>query len=262
MRSPRQTRLKIAPKIKTDAHSQDVAQPLSLHLEDLRNILVRSLVAIAVALVFTFRQSDYILQFLQRPLLRYFPVDQQFLYFTGIADKFVVSMQVSFISALFLTVPYQLYLIWSFVKPGLSANERRYAVPFMVMGTLSFVAGLAFGYYLVIPYGYEFLIGFGDASAQKPLITITEYFPLTLKMLGAVGLLFELPVVLTLLGALGIISPIMLSTYRRQAYFALTIAAAILTPSPDAVTMLMVAVPLCGLYELSILGVKLVSKKR
>lgn len=236
--------------------------PLASHLEDLRNLLLRSLGAMTLALFFTFSECDRILEFLQKPLLRYLPADQQFLYFTGIADKFVVSLQVSVIAAVFLTVPYQLYLIWSFVKPGLYASERKYAAPFLIMGTVSFVVGLAFGYFFVIPYGYEFLIGFGGTSSQRPLITMTEYFPMTLKMLGAVGLLFELPVVLMLLGALGVVKSKILSTYRRHAYFGLAVAAAVLTPSPDAVTMLIVTVPLCGLYEISIWGVKLVEKKR
>lgn len=249
-------------KLKVAAPPVDEPAPLTSHLEDLRNLIIKSLVSLAVALVVTYNQGEHLLRFLQRPLLRYFPADQQFLYFTGIADKFVVHLQVAAVAALFLTIPYQLYLVWSFVSPGLYAHEKKYGVPFLVGGTLSFVAGLAFGYYVVLPLGYEFLIGFGDPTAQRPMITMTEYFPLTLKMLGVVGLVFELPVVLMFLGALGVVTSAKLSHFRRHAYLGLTIAAAVLTPSPDAVSMLVVAIPLCLLYEVSVWGVKWIAPKR
>ncbi len=240
---------------------EDLRQPLVNHLSDLRNLIFKALGAVAMALCFTYNYCDVFIELLQRPLLKHFPPDQQFLYFTGITDKFVVYLQVSVVAALFLTVPIHLYLLWQFIKPGLHLSERKLVVPFLFMGTFSFVVGLCFGYFLVVPFGYEFLIGFGS-TAQKPMITVKEYFPLTLKILGVVGLVFELPVVLMLLGVFGLITPDLLAKYRRHAFLALTAGAAILTPSPDAFTMILVAIPMCLLYEISIWGVLLIHKRK
>ena len=232
------------------------------HLEELRDLIVQALVATSVALVGTYTYCDVFLRLLQKPLLKFLPADQQFLYFTGIADKFVIYLQVSIVMAVFITVPFHLYLVWRFIKPALYERERKFVVPFLFLGTISFAAGLAFSYFLVIPLGYEFLIGFGAtlSTSMRPMITITEYIPLTLKLLGMVGLVFELPVVLMILGALGVVNPQMLKSFRRYAFMGLTALSAILTPSPDAFSMLVVALPLCLLYELSIWGVKFVQK--
>jgi len=254
----KRTRLAVVPP----PPPQEERQPLSEHLEELRDLIVRALVATSVALVGTYTYCDVFLSLLQKPLMKYLPTDQQFLYFTGIADKFVVYLQVSLVMAVFLTVPYHLYLVWRFIKPALYERERKFVVPFLFLGTFSFAVGLAFAYFAVIPLGYEFLIGFGAtlSTSMRPMITITEYIPLTLKILAMVGLVFELPVVLMILGALGIVTPEMLKQFRRYAFMGLTMLAAVLTPSPDAFSMLVVALPLCVLYELSIWGVRLVRK--
>ncbi len=243
----------------------DERLPLSDHLDVLRGLIVRALLVTAVALAFTYTYCDFFMALLQRPLLKYFPADQQFLYFTGIADKFVVYLQVSLVTAVFLTVPYHLYLVWQFIKPALFKRERKFAVPFLILGTISFAVGLTFGYFAVIPMGYEFLIQFGTgglAGQLRPMITITEYIPMTLKILGVVGLVFELPVVLMILGALGVVTPQLLKNFRRYAFMGLTVLSAILTPSPDALSMIIVAVPMCVLYEVSIWGVRFVQRFR
>jgi sec-independent protein translocase protein TatC len=163
------------------------------------------------------------------------------------------------LASLMLTSPFLLYQIWTFVSPALYRQERRFALPFVILGTFSFVAGLAFSYYVVIPYGYKFLIEFGG-DTDEAIITLTEYFGMTLKLMLALGLVFELPVLLMLLGKFGIISAQFLNHYRRHAVFLIFVVSAIATPSPDAFTMLIVAVPLWLLYELSVVGVWWVSR--
>ncbi len=249
-----------------DDRPEDARAPLTDHLEELRGLIIQGLVATSVALAGTYTYGDFFMDLLQRPLLKHLPADQQFLFFTGIADKFMVYLQVSIVMAVFLTVPFHLYLIWKFIRPALYERERKFAAPFLMLGTFSFLVGLAFGYFAVIPMGYDFLISFGSegglANTLRPMITITQYIPLTLKILAVVGGVFELPVVLMILGALGIVRPQMLRQFRRYAYMGLFVLAAVLTPTPDAFSMIVVAIPLCLLYELAIWGVQFVQRFR
>jgi len=240
-------------------NDDDSRMPLWEHLDDLRKVLIRSLLAICVGLIITYNFSDVIVVFLQKPLLDLLPKDDQHLYYTGIADKFVVYLKVSILSSLLLVSPYILYQIWTFVSPALYRDEKKFAVPFVILGVLAFITGISFAYYVVIPYGYKFLIEFGSPT-DKAIITLTEYFSLTLKLMLAIGLVFELPVVLILLGKFGIVNAEMLAGFRRQAALIISVASAIATPSPDAFTMLIVMVPLYLLYELSIIGVRITNK--
>lgn len=234
------------------------------HLDELRKVLIRSLIAVGLGLVVTYNFSDYIMHFLEQPLLKILPPQDARLVFTGIADKFVVYFKVSVIASLFLVLPFVLYQLWSFIRPALYEKERKFAAPFVFFGTVAFFTGLAFAYYLVIPYGYKFLIEFGNENvltSEKPMISITEYFDLTSKLMLAVGLIFETPVILVLLGRFGIVNAGMLKRFRRHAVVASALIAAIATPSPDAFTMIIVMVPLYLLYEISIVGVTMTGKR-
>lgn len=234
--------------------------PLTDHLGELRGILVKALICLLVTFSVAYYYSEVVVHFLTEPLLQILPSNEKFLYFTGIADKFIIYLKVSFMVAVVIALPYLLYLLWTFVSPGLYDKEKKLAAPFVFFATLSFLIGLAFAYYIVIPVGYKFLIQFGSPN-EKPMITLTEYFSLTLKLLIGVGAIFEMPVVLMLLGAFGIVSDSFLRKFRKQAILVNCILAAVITPSPDAFSMLLVAIPLCVLYELSIWGVRWTAKK-
>lgn len=240
----------------------DTAMPLWQHLDELRGVLIRCLVAVMVSLCVTYYFSEQLVLFLEQPLLDILPEGQQRLYFTGITDKFFVYLQVSIICAIFLASPYLFYQLWKFIAPGLKANERRFAIPFVTFATFTFALGLSFSYYIVIPYGYKFLIEFAGTGDHAPqaMITLNEYFSLTLKLMLAIGAVFEVPVLLVLLGKLGIIDAPLLSKNRRFAFVVSAIVSAIATPSPDAFTMLLVMGPLYLLYEVSIIGVRWVTK--
>lgn len=237
----------------------DRSMPLWQHLDELRAALVRSLIAILIAFCVTYYYSDFIVRFLEQPLLDILPAENQKLYFTGIADKFFIYLKVSIIAAIALASPYLFYQIWWFIAPGLKPAERKFAGPFVLFATTTFLMGVAFAYYLVIPYGYKFLIEFASDSDHQAMITIGEYFSLTLKLILAIGLVFEVPVLLVLLGKLGIIDAKILAKNRRFAFVVSSIIAAIATPSPDAFTMILVLVPLYLLYEVSIIGVGIVN---
>lgn len=225
--------------------------PLWQHLDELRGALVKSLIALAVVFCATYYFSETIIRFLESPILEALPEGQKQLYFSGLADKFLVYLKVSFYASLVLTSPYLLKQVWNFIVPGLEENERQFAIPFLVFGSFAFLVGIAFAYYLVIPAGYRFLLNFGGPN-EKPLINVSDYFGLTIQLLLLMGVLFELPVVAMLLGKMGLIQVEWLKRFRPQAYLGLTVLAAFLTPTPDAFTLFLVLIPLILLYELSV----------
>lgn len=237
---------------------EETRMPLIDHLGDLRSCLIRSLLAFLVGFGICYNYSGVLVELLQRPLISILPPGEAKLYFTGVTDKFFVYLKVSAMAGVIVVYPYLLYQVWKFVAPGLYKHERKFLLPFLLLGTLAFVGGVGFAFFIVIPYGYEFLINFGDGSEQA-IITLTEYFGLTIKMFIALGLVFELPVVMVLLGKFGIVSAPFLKKYRRHAFLGVAVLSAVITPSPDAVTMLLVMGPLWLLYEISIIGVKWVN---
>lgn len=242
------------------AHEDETRMPLWEHLDELRRGLIRSLLAVGAALIVTYQYCQPIVRFLERPLLDILPPGES-LYYTGIGDKFFVYLKVSILAAVFAVAPFWLYELWKFVTPALYRDERKFAAVFVFLGSVAFVVGAAFAYYLVIPFGYKFLMEFGSGD-EKAIITLTEYFGLTLKMILALGLVFELPVLLILLARFGIVDEALLIKNRRFAFVVTSVVSAIATPSPDAFTMLIVMVPLYALYELSIFGVRWVAKSQ
>lgn len=234
--------------------------PLWQHLDELRTCLIRCLVAVGLGIIVAYNFSDKIVLFLERPLLAILPTGEAHLYFTGVADKFMVYLKASALAGIALTFPYLIHQFWIFVSPGLYKHERRLVLPFVVFASVAFLSGMAFAYGIIIPYGYAFLINFGSPN-DKAIITLTEYFSLTIKLMLAVGVVFELPVVMVLLGRFGLVDTRMLAKFRRYAFVGSAVLSAILTPSADAFTMVLVMVPLLALYELGILGVLFFGKK-
>lgn len=231
--------------------SSDEAMPVWKHLEELRAVLIKSLMAIVTGFFVAYYFNAEIVKFLETPILSVLPMGEKHLYFTGITDKFMAYLKVSFYSSIILCSPFLLSQVWGFVAPALKENERKLALPFIFAGTFAFLLGALFAYHWVIPTGYRFLIEFGGIT-EKPLINISDYFSLTLQLLIGMGLLFELPVVATILAKLGVIELDWLVRYRPQAYLGLSVLAAVLTPTPDAFTLVMVLIPLILLYEISI----------
>lgn len=232
--------------------------PLWQHLDELRKVLIRCLLIVGIAMCATYNFATEIIRFLEAPLLEILPEGQQKLYYTGITDKFFVYLKVSALAAVVVSSPLLFHQIWKFVAPGLKPEERRFALPFVLFSTIAFLSGMAFAFYLVIPFGYKFLIEFGGDDHQA-LITLGEYFSLTVKMILAIGCVFEVPVLFVLLGKFGLIDAPTLAKNRRLAFVVSAVVSAIATPSPDAFTMLLVMVPLYLLYEASIVGVRWVN---
>ena len=238
----------------------DEEKPITQHLEDLRKCLIRSLLALVVGAALTFNYIGPVMEFLEEPLLQALPPDRMHLYFTGIADKFMTYFKVGLLLSFCVTMPFILYQIWIFVSPGLYRHEKKFALPFVIFSCLSFLAGVAFAHFVVLPTAFDFLIHFGG-DRDQPMITLTEYFAFTLKMLLALGLVFEMPVIMVVLGKFGVVNAPLLKKYRRHAFVAIAVIAAIATPTPDAMSMLMVMMPMYLLYEISIIGVRVVGGK-
>lgn len=241
-----------------DPHNNGQSQTLTDHLTELRDRLVRSAWAIALATILCWAFSEYIFNFVRAPIVPY--LDAGGLIFTNPMDKFIAHMKVAVLGGIVIACPIWIYQAWMFVAPGLYTHERKYSMMFIGAGSGLFVTGVAFVYFLVLPMAFKFLLTFGGTT-DKPMITINEYMSFFMTTTLVFGAAFELPLVIVLLGAIGIVDQKFLREKRRFAVVGLAVISAIITP-PDVLSMLMLLVPLWGLYELSILLVGIGPNKK
>src|SRR5262245_4276262 len=228
------------------------------HLGELRTRIIWSLIPSVVGLLIAFRFSDHILKFIARPLA----ATGSELVALAPTEAFWTSMKLSMVAGLFLAMPVILWQVWAFVAPGLHKHERRYAGPFVIVGSLLFLAGGAFALLVVVPFAITFLVSFGQQQGIKSMISVERHVDFVIKFTLAFGLVFELPVVITLLSLLGIVTPRFLSKNRKYAILINFILAAVLTPTPDIVNQCLMAGPLCLLYEVGILAAWVVGRKK
>jgi sec-independent protein translocase protein TatC len=233
--------------------------PLTSHLQELRKRLILSFIAIGVGFFVCYALKESLFDILAAPLLKVMPSGSS-LIFTSVAEAFFTYMKIAFIAGLILTSPFILYQIWAFVAPGLYRHEKRYVVPFVLAGSFFFALGIFFGYYVAIPIGFKFLLGFAT-DIIKPMPSMKDYLSFSIKFLLAFGLVFEFPVALVLLARIGVVDAKTLARQRKYAILLIFIFAAVMTP-PDLISQVLMALPLMGLYELSILLSKLFGKKK
>lgn len=233
-------------------------QTLIEHLTELRDRLVKAAWAIFLGGILCWIFNEQLFEVIRRPIMETKLLDA--LVFTHPVDSFMAHVKVAVLGGIILTCPVWLYQAWQFVAPGLYAHERRYSVIFIFAGTLLFAIGVCFAYFLVLPAAFHFLLSFGG-GADKPMITIKEYFSFFTTMMLVFGFAFELPLVFVILGAIGIVDAKFLREKRRIMIVVFAVVSAIITP-PDAASMLMLLVPLCVLYEISILLVATMNRKR
>jgi sec-independent protein translocase protein TatC len=226
------------------------------HLGELRTRIVRGLIALLVGLVITFPLSQRIVDYLARPI----QTTGNTLVFLAVTEAFWVQMKVALIAGLFLASPAILWQVWAFVAPGLYQHEKKYAVPFVIIGSLMFVAGGAFSLFVVTPYAINFLLSFARPGLQ-PMISIGSYIDFLLKFTLAFGLVFELPIGITLAARLGLVTPKTLARNRKYAILGSFVTAAILTPTPDAFNQVLMAGPLIILYEVGIVSARLFGRR-
>lgn len=238
---------------------QDREIPLLLHIKELRQRLIISLSAILIGFVISYIFSDKIFNILFLPLKEVLPNNSKNLYFTGIAEPFFLFLKLAFVSGIFLASPVILYQIWLFIRPALYEKERKFTILFVLFGTIFFIGGALFGYFIIFPNAFRFFLSFG-AEYLSPIITINEYFSLSISLLLIFGFLFELPLVMFFLIILNIVSIEFFAKNRRYAIVAIVIFAAIVTPTTDAVTLMLLSIPLIFLYELGIILSKIYVK--
>jgi len=236
----------------------DEKQPFFSHLKELRDRLLVCIVAIAIAFIFTYYFKERLFDFLMQPFLKVMPAQSSFI-FTAITEAFLTYFKISVVAALFVAAPVILYEFWMFVAPGLYEKEKKYVYPFIFFGSLCFICGALFCYFIVMPNMYRFFVSYAREFVT-PMPDLKNYMGLTLKLLIIFGFIFELPLVAFYLARAGIIKAKMLAKKRRYAILAVFIISAAITP-PDVVSMILVALPLWGLYELGILIAKVFGKK-
>ena len=235
--------------------------PFLDHLEELRWRILWSLLALAigfaVGLLLVLRY-DFI-AVIERPILPY--LQGQKLVYTHPGEPFNIAMSVSFAVGAVLATPVVLYQLWSFLSPALYQHEKRVVIPVLFGATLLFLCGVSISFFLLLPFTLDFLLGFQTASLT-PMITAGNYFGFATGMSLALGAVFELPILIVALTAFGIVTPRTLVKFRRHAFAACFLTAAVITPGDVLSATFVLLGPLYGLYELSILLSYFVDRRR
>lgn len=233
-------------------------ESLTQHLKDLRGCLIKSVISVLIFACVAYYFSETIFDWLRQPATKYLPNGG--LVFTHPMDKFMAHLKIAVFAGIIGAAPFWLYQVWSFVAPGLYQKEKKYAANFIFFGTFLFLTGVSFSYFLVLPTAFEFLFNFGS-TIDKPMITISEYMEFVVQMSLMFGVSFELPLILVTLGIMGIVTAAFLRKQRRVAYLILSVLSAFLTPTPDALSMFMMLIPMIFLFEVAIFLVARVEQK-
>jgi sec-independent protein translocase protein TatC len=234
----------------------DSKAPLLDHLIELRRRLLWCVAALFAAFFVCLYFAKPIFAVLVQPLLR---AGQGKLIYTDIFEAFFVEVKVAFFAALMISFPVLATQIWRFVAPGMYKNEKKAFLPFLLMTPFFFAAGACFAYFVAMPWALKFLLGFeGDVGGvtQEALPAVGNYLSFATRFLFGFGVAFLLPVLLMVLERAGIVTREQLTKSRRYAIVAAAAVSAVLTP-PDVVSMLLMLVPLYGLYEFAILSIRL-----
>ena len=262
----------------TDKERHDETTPVEMtfwdHLDVLRGTLFRMVVTVLLCsvVVFCFKEQlfavilapkndDFIIYELLRRLNGWLalPTDEGFsvqLINTGLAEQFKMHVSTSLYVGFLLSSPYLIYLLFSFVSPGLYVNERKYSIRAIIVGYIMFLLGMTLCYFVIFPFTFRFLGTYQVSADVVNMITLQSYMETLLMMCFLMGVLFELPVLSWVLGRLGILSASFMKRYRRHAIVVILVISAVITPTSDVFTLCLVAFPICLLYELSIFLVK------
>lgn len=232
---------------------RDDHEGLFSHLIELRARLIKALLALAVVLAALVPFANRLYAWLAAPLASRLPKGAH-LIATEVASPFVTPLKLTFFAALFVSMPVILYQLWAFVSPGLYKHEKRLARPLLVSALALFYVGCAFAYFLVLPAAFRFLTAVTPQGVEM-MTDITHYLDFVMLMFLAFGLCFEVPVAVVMLAVVGIVDLDTLRKGRRYAIVGAFAIAAVVTP-PDITSMIMLAIPMCLLYELGMLAVR------
>jgi len=231
------------------------------HIAELRSRLIKIVIIYFLFFFVAFMFWKDIFTWMSQPLLEALQLKKESkIIFTGLAEPFFTAVKISLFAGLFLGLPFILYQIWAFIAPGLYDHEKKLILPFVFWGTVMFVLGAAFAYYVVFPVGFKMLITFGG-SEFTAMPKMSEYVSFFGKLMLGFGIAFEMPVVTYFLAKLGLVTDKTLKDFSRYAIVIIFILAAILTP-PDLFSQLAMAAPLLILYGVSILIAKVVNPEK
>jgi sec-independent protein translocase protein TatC len=230
------------------------------HLEELRSRLLKATLAIVAAFAVCMYFGQQLFSVMADPILRLLPKGSP-IYFPRVQDPFFVYLKVALITGIFIVVPYVIYQLWAFIRPGLFPKERKLAAPFVILATLLFYTGAAFAYFLVLPAAFSFFLSYTTTQLQ-PLINMREYVDLVMLLLLAFAGVFETPIIIVFLGLMGLFSSAQLRKGRRYFIVIAFIIAAIVTPTPDPFNQTLMAVPMLLLYEVGIRFLAAIERRR
>lgn len=251
--------------------------PITEHLGELRKRILISLVAVLVTFTVAFAFSEEIFRTVMFPLkytldfsvreltFQFVPQDKlqnTKLVFLAPAEAFWMNLKVAFVAGFIVALPVVFSQVWQFVSPGLLAHEKKYVFPFVFTATLLFLVGAAFCFFIVLPFAMGFLLTYKVGDFLVPMLSVGQYVDFCLKFILAFGAIFELPIIIVFLTKMGVVTPKTLARNRKYAALVAFIAAAFLTPTPDAFNQILMALPIILLYEIGIWISPLFVKKK
>jgi sec-independent protein translocase protein TatC len=231
------------------------------HLGELRQRLLWCVIAIVILFIPAYAFSTQIFDFLMQPIIDNLPEGSS-LIFTRPAEGFTTYLKVSFFAAVIVAVPFILYQGWQFIAPALYKQEKQIIVPFILFGSIFFGLGAAFCYYVASPPAFKFLLNEYSSEYVKAFPTIREALSFFMALIFGFGLVFEFPLIIFILARVGIVTSKWLRQKRKYALLISAVVAAVLTPTTDAISMLLMFVPILVFYEIGILVAWLFGKKK
>ena len=236
------------------------------HLEELRQRIIKSLLGVGVAFVFSLIFVNDLWQIVSSPAIKALRQvgikDPRLAMLTPTESFQVIWVKLPILTATFLASPWILYQIWAFIAPGLYRRERRWAVPFVVCTAGLFILGGLFAYFVAFKLGLAFLLGIGVGNNVQPVVSLTEYFNLFVNVALGMGLVFELPVLIFFLALLRIVTPRWLLANSRYAILIIVVIAALITPTPDVINLMIISVPMALLYFVGVFAAYLLTLSR
>lgn len=242
--------------------SDEQQAPFTTHLEELRKRLVIAGSTWLVAFFVCYGFSEPIFRFVSEPARKALPPGSSLVFLTA-TEPFFTYMKIAALAALLVSLPVILWQVWAFVAPGLYAHEKRFAIPFVLASCLCFAAGAYFGFVFLFPTIFSMLIKFGIGEAGvSAMLSMGAYLSLSMRLMLAFGLIFELPIVIFLLARMGIVDHLWLRRNRKYMLIVAFVVAAIATPGPDVFSQVALAVPFILLYEIGIWLARFFGKKK
>jgi len=236
--------------MKTEPETEDTPQPLVAHLAELRNRILHSLLAVLLVFCGLFPFANEIYTYVSEPLRSILPEGSSMIA-TEVASPFLTPFKLTMVVAVFVTIPYLLYQIWSFVAPGMYKNEKRLAIPLLISSVVLFYAGAAFAYYVVFPLVFGFFTSVGPTDVTI-MTDINRYLDFVLKLFFAFGLAFEIPIAAVILIRIGVVTADDLASKRPYIIVSCFILGMLLTP-PDVISQSLLAIPMWLLFEIGII---------